>query len=75
MIINIIDKKESNLAVSHIQFYLTVSGGCKLREYLGNKGTHARTAFSVTQLPLNSPVELCVTFATLPCAEGQVGLP
>lgn len=35
------------------------------REYLGDKGRHARTAFSVSQLPLNSPVELCVSFATL----------
>ena len=33
------------------------------REYLGDKGRHARTAFSVSQLPLNSPVELCVSFA------------
>lgn len=34
------------------------------RDYLGEKGRHARTAFSVSQLPLNSPIELCVTFAT-----------
>lgn len=33
------------------------------REYLGEKGRHARTAFSVSQLPLNSPIELCVSFA------------
>lgn len=35
------------------------------RRYLGERGRHARAAFSVSQLPLNSPVELCVTFATL----------
>lgn len=32
-------------------------------KYLGEKGRHARAAFSVTQLPLNSPLELTVTFA------------
>lgn len=32
-------------------------------QYLGEKGTHARAAFSVSQLPLNSPVKLTVTFA------------
>jgi enamine deaminase RidA (YjgF/YER057c/UK114 family) len=32
-------------------------------QYLGSKGDHARTAFSVMQLPLNSPIELAVTFA------------
>jgi len=32
------------------------------RDYLGDKGRHARTAFAVSQLPLDSPVELCVTF-------------
>ncbi|KAB7614489.1 RidA family protein [Amylibacter sp. SFDW26] len=32
-------------------------------EYLGEQGDHARTAFSVSQLPLNSPIELAVTFA------------
>ena len=35
------------------------------KQYLGEKGRHARTVFSVDQLPLNSPVELCVTFATV----------
>lgn len=34
------------------------------KDYLGEKGDHARTAFSVSQLPLNSPVELCVSFTT-----------
>ncbi len=34
------------------------------KNYLGEKGRHARTAFSVFQLPMDSPVELCVTFAT-----------
>jgi enamine deaminase RidA (YjgF/YER057c/UK114 family) len=29
-----------------------------------NAGSHARTAISVDQLPLNSPLELCVSFAT-----------
>lgn len=33
-------------------------------EYLGEKGRHARAAFSVSQLPLNSPIELTVTFTT-----------
>lgn len=33
------------------------------KEHLGEKGRHARTAFSVSELPLNSPVELCVSFA------------
>ncbi len=32
-------------------------------DYLGEQGEHARTAFSVSQLPLNSPIELAVTFA------------
>lgn len=32
-------------------------------QYLGGKGRHARTAFSVPQLPLNAPIELCVSFA------------
>lgn len=36
------------------------------RDVLGEKGRHARTAFSVSQLPLDSPVELCITFATTP---------
>jgi enamine deaminase RidA (YjgF/YER057c/UK114 family) len=30
---------------------------------LGDKGRHARAAFSVTQLPLNAPIELVATFA------------
>lgn len=30
---------------------------------LGERGTHARTAFAVPQLPLNATVELVVTFA------------
>lgn len=34
-------------------------------QVLGDKGHHARTAFSPSQLPLNSPVELCVSFALL----------
>ena len=33
-------------------------------EVLGDRGAHARTAFSVSRLPLNAPVELCVSFAT-----------
>lgn len=31
---------------------------------LGQAGKHARTAFAVTRLPLNSSIELSVTFAT-----------
>ncbi len=34
-------------------------------DVLGDLGVHARAAFSVEQLPLNAPVELVVTFATL----------
>ncbi len=33
-------------------------------EVLGDRGTHTRTAFSVPRLPLNAPIELCVSFAT-----------
>ncbi len=33
-------------------------------DVLGDRGIHARTAFSVTRLPLNAPIELCVSFAT-----------
>ncbi len=34
-------------------------------EVLGDTlGSHARTAIAVDQLPLNSPIELCVCFAT-----------
>jgi YjgF/chorismate_mutase-like, putative endoribonuclease len=33
---------------------------CRL---LGERGDHARTAFSVSRLPLDSPIELVVTFA------------
>lgn len=33
-------------------------------EVLGERGTHTRTAFSVPRLPLNAPIELCVSFAT-----------
>ncbi len=33
-------------------------------EVLGDRGTHARAAFSVPRLPLNAPIELCVSFAT-----------
>ena len=32
-------------------------------DVLGELGHHARAAFSVSQLPLNAPVELVVTFA------------
>ena len=32
-------------------------------EVLGDRGVHARAAFSVQQLPLNAPIELMVTFA------------
>ena len=32
---------------------------------LGPGGAHARTAFAVPHLPLNAPVELCVSFATV----------
>ena len=31
-------------------------------DVLADRGEHARTAFSVEQLPLNSPIELVVTF-------------
>ncbi|UWR24589.1 RidA family protein [Sulfitobacter sp. S190] len=31
-------------------------------EVLGESGNHARTAFAVPRLPLNAPIELCVTF-------------
>ena len=34
--------------------------------YLGNKGQHTRTAVSVHQLPLNSPIGLVVSFACRP---------
>ena len=37
-----------------------------LLKVLGDKGKHARTAFSVLQLPLNASVELVVTFAVKP---------
>jgi len=33
---------------------------------LGEQGRHARTAFSVPRLPLDSPIELAVTFAVTP---------
>lgn len=33
------------------------------RTALGDRGRHARTAFSVEQLPMNAPIELCVSFA------------
>ena len=33
-------------------------------EVLGDRGAHARRAFSVPRLPLNAPIELCVAFAT-----------
>lgn len=33
------------------------------RRVLGDKGRHARTAFSVGQLPLGAPVELAISFA------------
>jgi enamine deaminase RidA (YjgF/YER057c/UK114 family) len=32
-------------------------------DVLGDRGEHARAAFSVEQLPLNAPIELVVTFA------------
>jgi enamine deaminase RidA (YjgF/YER057c/UK114 family) len=34
--------------------------------YLGSKGQHTRTAFSVNQLPLNARIELVVSFACRP---------
>ncbi len=34
-------------------------------DVLGDLGVHSRAAFSVEQLPLNAPVELVVTFATI----------
>lgn len=38
-------------------------------EALGlDQGRHARTAFAMTRLPLNSPIELAVTFALRECA-------
>ena len=37
-----------------------------LTQILGDRGTHARAAFSVEQLPLNAPVKLVVTFAVKP---------
>lgn len=36
-------------------------------ECLGEKGHHARAAFSVSQLSMDSPVELCVSFTTRSC--------
>ena len=40
-----------------------------LCQVLGDRGAHARAAFSVEQLPLNASVELVVTFAVRPDAE------
>ena len=37
-----------------------------LARALGNRGAHARAAFSVEQLPLNASIELVVTFAAKP---------
>ena len=31
-------------------------------DHLGERGTHSRTAFAPSRLPLDAPVELCVTF-------------
>ena len=31
-------------------------------DHLGDQGTHARTAFAPSRLPLNAPIELCLTF-------------
>ncbi len=39
------------------------------RHVLGERGAHARAAFSVEQLPLNASVELVVTFAVKPVTE------
>ena len=39
------------------------------RDVLGERGAHARAAFSVEQLPLNASVELVVTFAVKPVTE------
>ncbi len=39
-----------------------------LSQVLGDRGAHARAAFSVEQLPLNASVELVVTFAVKPVA-------
>lgn len=36
-------------------------------EALGKRGHHARTAFAMTRLPLDAPVELAVTFAMQEC--------
>lgn len=35
------------------------------RRMLGERGRHARTAFALPRLPLDSPIELAVTFAAL----------